>query len=218
MSGSAGGGASAARRAAAWGSHRSTGNRFPPRLPLRVAGRLARPPPGSLQMGTPIGSGCGQRGREGSPAALVRSAMDRHSSGKSSQEHGVPDEIAAPEPPRLGGQAEDPLQAPVLHPVGGLALGAGEEVEGGADPDQGGAQAVAEAVDEQVLAGGAEADPDDVGPRLADPLDQLFLLALGERPERGSLRAYDLDAGGDGGQPPRQGADDLGSRPVQVVP
>ena len=48
-------------------------------------------------------------------------------------------EVAPPQPARLLGEAEGPLEAEALEAVGRLALEAGVEVEGGADADQHGA-------------------------------------------------------------------------------
>ena len=104
-------------------------------------------------------------------------------------------EVALPQPARLLGEAEEPLQAGGLHPGRGLRDEAGVEVERGADADEHGrVDAVAQRGHPLLLLGHADADPHDVGLGVVDLGDDGVDLLVAERAERRRVAADDLQA------------------------
>src|SRR5215831_11563347 len=76
--------------------------------------------------------------------------------------------VAAPESARLAGQAEEPLEPRALDPARGLALGAGQEVEGRADADHRAREALAVRGHPALLLRAAEPDEEDARAGLAN--------------------------------------------------
>src|ERR1041385_4368484 len=125
--------------------------------------------------------------------------------GERGYEPGVVARVASPQPPRLVGQPERPLEAPVLHPLGRLRDQPGVEVEGGADADeQRGVERVAHLRHPTLLLGLPGADPHDLRPRAVDVLrDPVLFLRRQVAIGRG-VAADDLDAGELASQAERQ--------------
>ena len=80
------------------------------------------------------------------------------------QEKGVPFEVAGGKAAGFAGKAVGPCEACALHPSGSVGFGAGVDIEGETycEKDATGQDGL-EALDEVVLLGGAETDPEEVG-------------------------------------------------------
>ena len=80
------------------------------------------------------------------------------------QEEGVPFEVAGGKAAGFGGKAVGPCEACALHPGRGIGFGAGVDIKGKAycEKDTAGEEGL-EALEEVVLLGGAETDPEKVG-------------------------------------------------------
>ena len=73
------------------------------------------------------------------------------------------------------------------------------------------------AINEHILARGSQTDPDNIGCRQSDAVNQFRLLAVGQGAEWWRLGTDQLDAGDKLVQPGLQPLQHLGRRPVQVV-
>ncbi len=80
------------------------------------------------------------------------------------QEERVPLKIPGGEAAGFGGEAVGPCEACALHPSWGIGFGAGIDIEGEADGKEDSAREEGfEALEEEVLLGGAQTDPQEVG-------------------------------------------------------
>lgn len=80
------------------------------------------------------------------------------------QEERVPLEIAGGEAAGFAGEAVGPCEACALHPSWGIGFGAGVDIEGEANGKEDSAREEGfEAVEEVVLLGCAQTDPEEVG-------------------------------------------------------
>jgi hypothetical protein len=116
-------------------------------------------------------------------------------------------------------EAVEPFEAGALDPTGGLRLGAGEEVEGGADADQDRAAEASDVIGHpELLAWGAKPDPDDIGAGGKHALYGGFILSESEGTEGRRFEAHDLQAGEAGAEDLCQPLGNTFSTAVEVVP
>src|SRR5215211_896301 len=105
-------------------------------------------------------------------------------------------EVAGEQPARLLGDPVDPLEPALLHPRGRLRDPPRVEVEGGAHrAHDGDVEPLAHPRHPLLLLRHADADPEDVGTRVVDLVDERVLLLRRHRPERGRVAAHDVDPG-----------------------
>src|SRR5690606_31481203 len=102
------------------------------------------------------------------------------------------EQVAPPQPYRLGQQAEEPLQAHSLDDLRGDPLGACMAVECRTDGDHRAAEALDVGGIKEVLARCAEPEPVDVWSYGLHPFEEFLLLRLIERVERQGLHRDDL--------------------------
>ena len=127
--------------------------------------------------------GKGLRGRFGVHDGLFPGEAIGDSGGSGADEHGggerhADHDIAFEEAFGLLGQAMNPFQTVFSHPERGAADVAAEKAEADADAEPPGAgHGVADAIDDLLLLGRAEADVDDVGSGLAQNGDDVLELA-----------------------------------------
>src|SRR5215217_9321295 len=105
-------------------------------------------------------------------------------------------EVAREQPARLLRYAIDPLEPALLHPRRRLRDATRVEVEGGADrAHDRDVEPLAHARHPLLLLGHADADPEDVGARAVDLVDERVLLLFRHRPEGRRVAAHDVDPG-----------------------
>lgn len=93
------------------------------------------------------------------------------------QEERVPLEVTGGEAPGFGGEAVGPCEACALHPGWGVGFGAGVDIEGEADGEKDAAREEGvEVLEEMVLLGCAETDPEEVGAQCLKFLDDFGLI------------------------------------------
>ena len=93
------------------------------------------------------------------------------------QEEGVPLEVTGGEAAGFGGEAVGPCEACALHPGWGVGFGAGIDIEGEADCEKDAAgEEGFESLEEVVLLGCAETDPEEIGAQGLKVLDDFGIV------------------------------------------